>query len=457
MRYFSSRRYNILKIFNKVRDLIIVALIILSMFSIVNYLIKVETDAQSDKFRNTEATIAIQLKNNVTLDNLIKNLSTNNKFAVVNLIGGIDINNHQFPVSLNGEFTIKQVKSEFSKQAYQFLNNLKKIKNKNIKNIISKANLFPDKNTLNNLELILNKIDINQIDQAGWSLFWQGSKVYSLTLVGSLTELNKIKSRLVDISEHSSIITQIEIEKIQQKLIKTLGDGKDQKLNEKRDLSEIVSTKVQKDQPFEDRELSQEVVDKVNNVLKTDLYGKKSFNNEDLDKLDISIEDKSTTKILINQYNEVPEFAKNNIVSLLKDFDTGSNLIEKVGNVFDGIEVEANSTENLIDRLWRDAGSILSFSASWDKVSLWAANWVIGGLSFAVGNQRERLFIPLYRFLINTCYIFWSVLATCLAINAVLASAIIWSFAGWLANFVRCWGGVRINMNKYFNTWIDCL
>ena len=187
-----------------------------------------------------------------------------------------------------------------------------------------------------------------------------------------------------------------------------------------------------------------------------------------------SLSDTQITEVTkaMNNYNKLPEEIKDgsntstqstvNTTTAKEVEKNEASTLEKVASwvgEFGSVRASAgySETENLINNLWNNFNNTFRVGFNNNTVSIKVSNWVIGGLAYAAETQKTRIFVPVYRLLINTCYIFWWVVAACIAINAVLASAIVWTLPKILALYTTCWGGVRINMNYKLNLWVDCL
>ena len=387
---------------------------------------------------------------------LPKNSRETRRYGITSMTGVVVLNKAEHGVNIYGEYTKQNLKKEYNKEVGSFLSKLEQVKegedkrtDKRVDNLklseltSSQPNSSTKfENERQELKADLARFSKWDIEATRYTYLFTDPTISSISLSGYKDVITKIKKNLENNKKLKIKTIQLtdikEIEKqvkaIQDKIQKRIkeertkpqssirvpsksdiqadfkGGLKDQ---EQKITQEILAKEmeiIQKSIEAENRvpsqsdiqadfkgektvELTEQKVNLVNKILKDEPNKTKSYKESDLDKLPLTTQEKTMVKVLLKDYNTIPEHKKSTVNQTLiqasevkeNNLKTESNILEKSNSLVDGVvggSVKAEARHIFLRRGWEIKIEWNQVGARLPKQAIEELEWVVGNWGF---------------------------------------------------------------------------
>lgn len=390
-------------------------------------------------FKKSEAILSIQFNEQSDYLRVLRTLPKSPDYGITNLTGQVMIDGKPFMISINGEYNINTINSAYRKEVRNFLGKLEHIKQKNTSDLRLETNEQKlEQADKEKLDRVLSGVSTNGIRISRFRSIFGNGQILNLVLVGSTDRLTSVRATLKQFIKKDDLITQDKIIEQKKAIENTVEELKKQGKTDEEAMVEVIREKAPKDQ-IKTVELSQDIITRVDSILKTEPNGNKFTTKNDLDSLKLTTEQEQTVQTLLSQYNQIPEVVKNDIGPLIDEIKTEINIGEKIGNVlFGGVQARAGWCNSRINTIiyWHGFRAQVN-QCNIDKINALAA--AFGAVYAYIAAVASA-----------SCAFVCHTLALGVALNVVLIN--------WFNS--RCGGdGVMLNFNfrpSYYYWWSIC-
>jgi hypothetical protein len=315
--------------------------------------------AQNEEYQN-ESYLNITFKQDTdikVLENLLANNITYPKSEIVfnSLTGLTDIAGKTEQIIINGEFESKSLINEFNNNIKDMVNKVNHIGSGGQVKNISTQDYELVKNrvkTYNQLDLFRYKLGLNFFTTKVTELRARGTNKTLTTLNNKLkilgiintSEITEVKTMIEEFTKlKNEIDNELKVNNLPISLTKTLTkpDEKSIKIiNEKlanyyeqNNIQNSVSTNIN---------ISKEVIEKVDKLIKTDQTGSKIISDSELKSLNLNNLDYTNIKKLLSEFNSKKEYEKFELFPIIKESQIIiSPIIGQIDTLFNGINAKA--------------------------------------------------------------------------------------------------------------------
>ncbi len=418
-----------------------VFLIIATAFSMQGRL-----DVYANSSIKTEALLTISYNKPVTFfelsQNLKKDIQNQDLVRVTNLTASLDLGSNTQTFSLSNE---DQPSSKFLKNFYR-----------QASAVIPSMITLKEEGKIDTLnKALLNKYTTEQLKYS--KKVNSDIAIKSLTIVGSLKNLETLKTGKVSKNAEIAFLSVSELELIGKKIDAEVGKVK--KPQDKLAVAQKEIQKIAKANPVDSVSLTEAQIAELDKTMIKDLSGNIAPSQATLKKLNLSNSDTIKVRKMIGDYNNVPveskdgslqsmESIKNSAV-LQKEVQKRDTLLDKAQMILFG-EVSGNA--------WYSSGGYwgmwYSIDTQWWGIQLKLNRTALDNIvNFAAGTVWSMLWTPL----IAACAYVVVAFTVCVWIVRSILSAAVWGIRNWIVSQPWwCRNGATVNANWNGQWGVSC-
>ncbi|MEM1312322.1 MAG: hypothetical protein AAGF07_02570 [Patescibacteria group bacterium] len=282
-----------------------------------------------ETFSNPEAVLFMQFEPNTKTKTIVSELPNNSDYGVVFFNNYIEINNHPFPVSVNGQILKTSIQKEVTTEVDTLIDGIEHVKSIGVDDLKMLNGLILDKDAKAMLQASISKFST-----ADMLLKYDSAKSQTIALVGSEKELSYIRSKFenqiknatdTDYVENAYFYTSQQLKELQNEVTKKIKDLENGGLSTQEAIASAFQSELEEYLTEEQRSLvvnlPQTTIDKVNEIIKTDIAGNLFALGDDLVSLNLTEEENKVVIYLISQFNNRPETVRNDIQQILKSIN----------------------------------------------------------------------------------------------------------------------------------------